>query len=109
MASVSSASETSDGQTTGKHIALFVYDLSGDGVQRRTLTLAHTFAARGHQVDLLVVRPYGPLVHELSPLVKLVTLEAWWERLSKLSWTKKITLGMHDWRNWMLASHAYPA
>lgn len=115
MASVSSASETIDGQTideqtatAGKHIALFVYDLSGDGVQRRTLTLAHTFAARGHQVDLLVIRPSGPLVHELSPLVKLVTLAPWWERFSKLRWAKKFALHMHDWRNWMLASNIIP-
>ena len=110
MTSMSSASETTDEHTapSGKHIALFVYDLSGDGVQRRTLTLAHTFAVRGHQVDLLVVRPYGPLLRELSPLVKLVTLEPWWERLSKLKWTKKFALRLHEWRNWMLASSIIP-
>jgi hypothetical protein len=105
--SYTSAAEEKQTGLSGRHVALFVYDLSGDGVQRRTLTLAHTFAARGHQVDLLVVRPYGPLLHKLSPLVKLVTLEPCWERLP---WTKSLALRMQQWRwrNWMLTSSIFP-
>ena len=75
---------------TGRRLAVFIYDLSGGGAQRRTLTLAHAFAARGHQVDLVVVRPHGPLLQELSPLVRLVAYDRrWW-----LSWT---ALSQSDW------------
>ena len=45
------------------------------------VNLANTFAARGYAVDLVVVRAHGPLVQELSPLVRLVALGPWWERL----------------------------
>jgi len=60
-----------------RHLALSLYGLSGSGAQRRMLTLAHAFAARGHQVDLVAVRSHGPLLRELSPLVRLVTLGPW--------------------------------
>ena len=42
------------------------------------MTLAHAFAARGHEVDLVVVRSQGPPRQELSPLVRVVTLNPWW-------------------------------
>lgn len=58
-----------------KHLAIFIYGLSGGGAQRRTLTLAHAFAARGHRVDLVVVRSEGPLLREVSPRVRLVALD----------------------------------
>ncbi|HFA59705.1 MAG TPA: hypothetical protein ENJ83_03340, partial [Rhodospirillales bacterium] len=38
-----------------KHIAVFIYGLTGGGAQRRTVTLANAFAACGHQVDLVLV------------------------------------------------------
>lgn len=57
-------------------IALFVFNLGDGGTSRRTLTLAHAFAARGHRVHLLVVRPDGPLRNELSPCIRLVELES---------------------------------
>ena len=60
----------------GTHLAIFIYGLSGGGAQRRTLTLAHAFAARGHRVDLVVIRSEGPLLHEVSPLVRLVALDS---------------------------------
>lgn len=58
-----------------KHIALFVYALSGGGAQRRVLTLANGFAARGHEVDMVVVRGGGVLERELHPNVRLVALD----------------------------------
>jgi glycosyltransferase involved in cell wall biosynthesis len=45
------------------------------------MTLAHAFAARGHKVDLVVVRSQDPPRQELSPLVRLVALDPWWTRL----------------------------
>lgn len=57
-----------------KHIALFIYALTGGGAQRRTVTLANAFAACGHDVDLVVVRGNGVLDGELAPRVRLVQL-----------------------------------
>src|SRR5574337_163285 len=64
-----------------RHLAVFVYGLSGSGSERRTLTLAEAFAARGHKVDLVVASSQGPLHRELSPLVRLVALDYRWRCL----------------------------
>ena len=45
------------------------------------MTLAHGFAARGYEVDLVAVRSLDPPHQELSALVRLVTLDPWWTRL----------------------------
>ncbi|GBD44052.1 N-acetylgalactosamine-N, N'-diacetylbacillosaminyl-diphospho-undecaprenol4-alpha-N-acetylgalactosaminyltransferase [bacterium HR40] len=66
---------TPDGRVPTKHIALFVYALSGGGAQRRVLTLANGFAERGHEVDLVVVRSGGVLEAKLHPAVRLVALD----------------------------------
>ena len=39
--------------TPAKHIAVFIYALTGGGAQRRTVTLANGFAECGHDVDLV--------------------------------------------------------
>lgn len=59
-----------------RRIALHLADLNGGGVQRVMLALADGFAARGHQVDLLVGNANGPLRALLSPKVRLVELES---------------------------------
>jgi glycosyltransferase involved in cell wall biosynthesis len=65
-----------------QHLALFIFSLSGDGGEQRLITtLAHAFAARGHKVDIVAVRSQKPPHEELSPLVRLVTLNPWWTRL----------------------------
>lgn len=64
-----------------RHLAVFVYGLSGSGSERRTLTLAHAFASRGHKVDLVVASSQGPLCRELSPSVRLVALDHRWRCL----------------------------
>jgi len=66
---------------TPRHLAVFVYDFTGRGAQRRTVTLANAFAERGYHVDLVVVRLHGPLESDLSPRVRLVVLNPWWNRL----------------------------
>lgn len=71
-----------------RHIALFIYGLAGSGAQWRMVNLARAFADRGYQVDLVVVRAHGPLLQELSPAVRLVTLGPWWEQLPLLSNTQ---------------------
>src|SRR5574337_1652302 len=69
-----------------RHLALCILGLSGGGAQRRMMTLAHAFAARGHKVDLVVVRSLGSPRQELSPLVRLVALNPWWMHVP---WVKK--------------------
>lgn len=69
-----------------RRLALFLDEFCLGGAQRRMLTLAHAFAVLGHQVDLVVVRARGPLLEELSPLVRLVALDPWGERLP---WVKQ--------------------
>jgi glycosyltransferase involved in cell wall biosynthesis len=66
---------------TARYLALFIHSLSGGGAPARTLTLAHAFAARGHKVDLVVPRAQGPVLQEISPLVRLVALDPWWIHL----------------------------
>lgn len=62
-------------------VAIFIYGLTGGGAQRRTLTLAEAFAARGVAVDLVVVNPDGPLAAEVSGSVRLVMLQTAGRRL----------------------------
>ncbi len=58
-----------------KHIAIFIYGLTGGGAQRRTLTLANAFAACGHQVDLVLVRGEGVLEPQVAPRVRVIALD----------------------------------
>lgn len=55
-------------------IALLLEGLAGGGVERATLRLAAGMAAAGHDVDLLIAGPDGPLRAETSPLVGVVQL-----------------------------------
>jgi len=61
-------------------LALFIFSATGGGAQRRTVTLAEGFAARGHRVDLVVVRPPGPSEALPAPPVRVVALDAPWLR-----------------------------
>lgn len=57
------------------HIAFFLEDLEGGGVQKTTLLIAGELARRGHRIDALVCRSVGPLLEELPAGVRLVVLE----------------------------------
>jgi len=46
-------------------ITLLLHKLRGGGVQRSLIHLAHAFVARGHTVELLVLRDAGPGTHGL--------------------------------------------
>ena len=65
---------------TSMHLALFVYCLTGGGAQRRTITLANAFAARGHRVDLVVVSSPESQTANLRPDVRVVPLDSGWRR-----------------------------
>jgi len=47
-----------------QHIAILLPDLHGGGAERVMLILAQEFAARGHKVDILLVRKEGALLGE---------------------------------------------
>lgn len=62
------------------HIAVFIYCLRGGGAQKRTVTLANGFAARGHQVDVVVVASEESRGVELHPAIRLVPLDRGWRQ-----------------------------
>lgn len=80
----------------GRRIAIFIYAMTGGGAQRRTLTLANGFAARGYQVDVVTVRGRGLLNDALSPQVGLVSLDANWPR-----WHPGIVLRKRSLKSYM--------
>ena len=68
-----------------RHLALFLSGLAGGGAQRRMVTLANAFAARGHDVDLVPASSEGAFGANLSDPVRLVGLDPWWIRLPGLA------------------------
>jgi glycosyltransferase involved in cell wall biosynthesis len=59
-----------------RHIAIFMYQLTGGGAQRRALVLANALAARGHRVDFVLISAQTRFRDELSPAVRLLCLES---------------------------------
>lgn len=57
-------------------IALFVPDLRGGGVERVRLWLAHEFLARGHGVDLVLLRERGDLLPLVPEAARVFDLRA---------------------------------
>lgn len=57
------------------HIAIFVPSLRGGGAERVMVTLANSFAERGHRVDLVLVRAEGPYLPDVSEKVRIVDLD----------------------------------
>ena len=57
-------------------IAIYIPSLRGGGAERVMVTLANSFAGRGHKVDLVLVQAAGPYLAEVSDLVRVVDLGA---------------------------------
>jgi glycosyltransferase involved in cell wall biosynthesis len=74
--------EAGRGAEPAQHLAFFVHAFTGSGAQWRMVNLANDFAARGHRVDILVVRSHGPLRDAISPRVRIVTLDPAWTRFA---------------------------
>ena len=66
---------TSPTVRSSRPLVLFLPDLSGGGGERITLTLGQELAERGLEVDLVVGRASGPLLHEVPPRLNLVDLD----------------------------------
>ena len=56
-------------------IAIFLQDLVAGGAERMMLHLGEAFAARGHAVELVLVRAEGEYVPMVPPCLKLVDLK----------------------------------
>jgi glycosyltransferase involved in cell wall biosynthesis len=65
-----------DGPSAGPrlHIALFLPNLSGGGVERSVLTMAAGFRERGHRVDLLVAHARGAFAERVPDGVRVFEL-----------------------------------
>jgi glycosyltransferase involved in cell wall biosynthesis len=57
-------------------LAIFLMDLDGGGAERVMINLARGFAEQGLKVDLVLVKPEGPYLSQLSPKVRVITLES---------------------------------
>jgi glycosyltransferase involved in cell wall biosynthesis len=57
-------------------LAIFVPSLSAGGAERAMLNLAHGFAERGCQVDLVLANASGPYLSKVRETVRLVDLKA---------------------------------
>ena len=57
-------------------IALLVHSLNEGGSQKRVVSLANGFAARGHAVDLVAVSGAGEVGRLIAPAVRQVVLGA---------------------------------
>lgn len=60
----------------GQKIAVLINSLEGGGAQRVLLNVANGVANRGYKVDLLLVKAEGPYLHDVSPQVSVVDLNA---------------------------------
>lgn len=74
-----------------RHIALFMYGLTGGGVARRMVTLANELAVLGDRVDLLLVRTENRAGIAIDQRVRVIGLpdghdDGWW---AKLAWGRK--------------------
>jgi glycosyltransferase involved in cell wall biosynthesis len=71
------------------HIALCVADLEGGGAQRSMVDLARGFAAQGHRVDMLAIRPRGELRESLGSAVNVISLAGLLSRLPLVAGAKR--------------------
>lgn len=57
-------------------IAFLIADLGRGGAERVGLSLIQGFVARGHEVDLLLMRQFGVFLEKLPPEVRVINLNA---------------------------------
>lgn len=66
---------STDHASSSRHIAFYLPELTGGGVQKRTLTLAAELAEQGHRIDLVLCQTEGRLSGQVPPQVRVVGLE----------------------------------
>jgi glycosyltransferase involved in cell wall biosynthesis len=62
-------------EAPARNVAVLLQSLDGGGSQRRVVDLVNGFVAHGRHVDLLLVRPGGPLRERLAPSVRIIELD----------------------------------
>lgn len=60
---------------TPQRLCFFLPSLAGGGAERSFMLLANGAVARGHPVDLVLARKYGPWLAQVDPRVRVVDLE----------------------------------
>ena len=66
-------------------IAFLLQDFGGGGAESMIVRLANAFAARGYDVELVVLQAEGPNLAEVTPAVRVVSLEVTWWPLAPLA------------------------
>ena len=61
---------------TRKRLAIYLPALNGGGAERAMLNLAHGFADRDYDVDLVLARAEGPYLNDVHKSIRLVDLKA---------------------------------
>jgi glycosyltransferase involved in cell wall biosynthesis len=79
------------------HIVLFLSGLAGGGAQRRMITLARGFAARGCRVDLVAARGDGPFRDQVPASVRVIGLDNPWQRLPVLGTMRGLWVPASTW------------
>ncbi|TMJ37927.1 MAG: glycosyltransferase [Alphaproteobacteria bacterium] len=59
-----------------RHVAFFMYKLSGGGAQRRAVTLANGLAALGYDVDFVVINDRSKIRELLAPGLRFIELNS---------------------------------
>jgi glycosyltransferase involved in cell wall biosynthesis len=59
-----------------RHVAIFMYRLSGGGAQRRSVALANGLAAQGYDVDFIVINDRSKIRDQLSPRLRFIALNS---------------------------------
>lgn len=67
-----------------KSVSILMPDLHGGGAERVAVNLANALSARGHRVDMVLMRSSGELLDALSPQVRVVALGA--PRVRQVLW-----------------------
>lgn len=57
-------------------IAFFLFNLSGGGAEKRTITMVEAISSRGYQVDLVLCKVEGVLLKQMPAGIKVIGLEA---------------------------------
>ena len=59
-----------------RHVAFFMYKLSGGGAQRRAVTLANGLVAQGYDVDFVVINDRSKIRELLAPGLRFIELNS---------------------------------
>ena len=62
--------------TKAQHVAFFLPNMKGGGAEKATAVIANKMASEGLRVDFILMKSEGEFLDDLSPLVRVVDLDA---------------------------------